>query len=38
MTSLYGVVCGRSPRYFDGNAQTFTGLPFHLEQETFAFD
>lgn len=37
MTSLYGVVRGRSPRFFDGNAQAFTGLRFHLEQEVFAF-
>lgn len=37
ITSLYGVVRGRSPRFFDGNAQTFTGLRFHLESETFSF-
>lgn len=37
MTSLYGVVRGKPPKFFDGNAQTFTGLRFHLEQETFAF-
>ena len=37
MTSLYGVVRGRSPKFFDGNAQAFTGLRFHLESETFAF-
>ncbi len=37
MTSLYGVVRGRPPRFFDGNAQAFTGLRFHLESETFAF-
>jgi len=37
MTSLYGVVRGRPPKFFDGNAQAFTGLRFHLEQETFAF-
>ena len=37
MTSLYGVVRGRPPKFFDGNAQAFTGLRFHLETETFAF-
>lgn len=37
ITSLYGVVRGRPPKFFDGNAQTFTGLRFHLETETFAF-
>jgi hypothetical protein len=37
MTSLYGVVRGRPPEFFDGNAQAFTGLRFHLETETFAF-
>ena len=37
MTSLYGVVRGRAPKFFDGNAQAFTGLRFHLDTETFAF-
>jgi hypothetical protein len=37
MTSLYGVVRGRPPKFFDGNAQAFTALRFHLESETFAF-
>lgn len=37
MTSLYGVVRGRAPRFFDGNAQAFTGLRFHLEAQTFSF-
>ena len=37
MTTLYGVVRGRPPKFFDGNAQAFTGLRFHLESETFAF-
>jgi len=37
MTSLYGVVRGRPPKFFDGNAQAFTGLHFHLEQEVFEF-
>jgi hypothetical protein len=37
MTSLYGVVRGKPPRFFDGNVQTFTGLRFHLGTETFNF-
>lgn len=37
ITSLYGVVRGKPPRFFDGNAQAFTGLRFHLETETFEF-
>ena len=37
MTSLYGVVRGIPPKFFDGNAQTFTGLRFHLAKEEFAF-
>ena len=37
MTSLYGVVRGRPPKFFDGNVQAFTGLRFHLDAEIFAF-
>ncbi len=37
MTSLYGVVRGKAPKFFDGNAQAFTGLRFHLDAATFAF-
>jgi hypothetical protein len=37
MTSLYGVVRGKPPKFFDGNPQAFTGLRFHLETETFEF-
>lgn len=37
MTSLYGVVRGKPPKFFDGNAQAFTGLRFHLGNEAFAF-
>lgn len=37
ITSLYGVVRGKPPKFFDGNTQTFTGLRFHLETETFSF-
>src|SRR4030095_4389938 len=37
MTALYGVVRGGPPKFFDGNAQAFTGLRFHLERQEFAF-
>lgn len=37
ITSLYGVVRGKPPRFFDGSGQAFTGLRFHLDTETFAF-
>src|SRR4051812_48867445 len=37
MTSLYGVARGNPPKFFDGNAQVFTGLRFHLEREAFEF-
>lgn len=37
MTSLYGVVRGKPPKFFDGNAKAFTGLRFHLDAQTFEF-
>jgi len=37
ITSLYGIVRGRPPHFFDGNAKVFTGLYFNLESETFQF-
>lgn len=37
ITSLYGVVRGKQPKFFEGNAQAFTGLRFHLGGETFEF-
>ena len=37
MTTLYGVVRGRPPRFFDGDERKITGLRFHLEQEAFEF-
>ncbi len=37
MTSLYGVLRGSPPKFFDGNAQAFTGLRFNLETEVFEF-
>lgn len=37
MTTIYGVVRGKPPEFFDGNSQTFAGLRFHLDSETFEF-
>ncbi len=37
ITSLYGILNGRPPKFFDGNAHAFTGLYFHLDDETFEF-
>jgi hypothetical protein len=37
ITSLYGIVRGKPPKFFDGNAQAFTGLHFDLENEVFEF-
>lgn len=37
ITSLYGVARGKPPKFFDGNAQAFTGLRFNLDTETFEF-
>ena len=37
MTTLYGVVRGRPPKFFDGDERNITGLRFHLDQETFEF-
>jgi len=37
MTSLYGVVRGKPPRFFDGSKQAFTGLYFNIESEQFNF-
>jgi len=37
ITTLYGVLRGKAPSFFDGNEQVFTGLRFHLAEERFAF-
>lgn len=37
MTSIYGVVRGKPPKFFDGNVLSFTGLYFNLESEQFMF-
>ena len=37
ITSLYGIVRGAPPSFFDGNARAFTDLYFHIETEEFRF-
>jgi hypothetical protein len=37
ITTLYGIVRGQPPAFFDGNAQAFADLRFHLDEETFEF-
>lgn len=37
MTTLYGIIKGKAPDFFEGNANTFTGLYFNLEDEVFEF-
>lgn len=37
MTSLYGIVRGRPPKFFDGNEAAFKDLYFNVEDEVFEF-
>ncbi len=37
MTSLYGVVRGKAPEFFEGDDKAFLGLHFNVEDETFEF-
>ena len=37
VTSLYGLIRGKAPAFFEGNPRAFTDLRFHLGNETFAF-
>ncbi|HEX2949580.1 MAG TPA: DUF262 domain-containing protein, partial [Armatimonadota bacterium] len=37
ITTLYGIIRGKKPLFFDGNSQSFTGLYFNLDDETFEF-
>lgn len=37
ITSLYGIVRGRPPEFFQGDAKAFTDLYFHVGREEFAF-
>ncbi len=37
ITSLYGIIRGEPPAFFDGDPSAFTGLRFNVETETFEF-
>jgi hypothetical protein len=37
ITTLYGIVKGVPPKFFDGNPQAFTGLYFNIDTEEFRF-
>ena len=37
ITSLYGIIRGKSPTFFDGNARAFTDLYFHIGNAEFRF-
>jgi hypothetical protein len=37
VTSLYGIVRGRPPEFFEGDLDAFTSLRFNVENETFEF-
>jgi hypothetical protein len=37
ITSLYGIIRGQAPKFFDGDQRTFTGLYFNLDDEGFEF-
>lgn len=37
MTSLYGVIRGKAPEFFEGDEKAFLGLHFNVDDETFEF-
>ena len=37
ITSLYGIIRGKTPPFFEGNSATFTGLHFNFATEAFEF-
>jgi hypothetical protein len=37
ITTLYGIIRGRPPAFFDGNPELFRGLRFHVDDEVFEF-
>ena len=37
ITSLYGIIKGKEPEFFEGDKKAFTGLYFNLLDETFEF-
>jgi uncharacterized protein with ParB-like and HNH nuclease domain len=37
ITTRYGIIRGRPPRFFDGNKDAFTGLYFNFGEQVFQF-
>src|SRR5690349_10668262 len=37
VTTLYGIIRGRAPSFFDGDAEAFRNLRFNVETEQFQF-
>lgn len=37
MTTLYGIIRGKPPKFFDGKPETILGLHFNLDDESFEF-
>lgn len=37
VTTLYGIIRGRAPEFFEGDPDVFRGLRFNVEDETFQF-
>jgi len=37
ITSLYGIIKGKPPQFFDGDPKAFTNLYFNLEEQVFEF-
>ena len=37
ITSLYGIIRKKAPQFFQGDARSFTGLYFNLDEEIFEF-
>lgn len=37
VTTLYGIIRGKPPKFFEGNTTAFTGLYFNLDEESFEF-
>src|SRR5690625_7460648 len=37
ITSLYGIIRGKAPQFFDGDPKIFTDLYFHVEDEVFEY-
>ena len=37
ITSLYGLLRGKPPKFFDGDERAFTGLYFNIKEEVIEF-